>query len=261
MISVGDRVKFISDTGVGIVRSIKNGIAQVDVDGFEIPSLISDIVLSPLDQEQMAKMLIGPSDAPTKKSNLPQNSKGGNKYGKLSIEDDFEDEPIDVLALKRQFAASQKAISKDAEAAPAPVKIAQHKLTDYVVKLIFVPSQSDRLPNESDLDLYIVNDCSYDVAYAIGKYERDGYVSTLGNGICDSDSKIKITTFKRSELNNVIYLDSALMPFKSESYVVKNVSQTKLELHPLKFVRDSSYVENDYFDELSYIFDLTNEPK
>lgn len=255
MINIGDRVKFVSDTGVGIVRSIKSGVAQVEVDGFEIPALVSDIVLAPIEDDAIARQKIGPSTPKTRDS-APRSK--GNNFGKLSIDDDFEDEPIDVFALKRQFAATQKALVSDQAVAVEPVKIPQYQLTDYVVKLFFVPTSVDRSPQECDLDLYLVNDSTYELSYAIGRMERAGYVTTLANGKIEEDTKLKITRFKRHELNNVINLHVAVMPFKSENYVAQQVVVTNIEMHPLKFVRENNYTENDYFDERAFCFTLAD---
>lgn len=254
MINVGDRVKFVSDTGVGLVRSIKNGIAQVEVDGFEIPALVSDIVLAPIEDDEIARKKIGPS-TPQSKS---VKSSGKVGYGKLSIEDDFEDEPIDVLALKRQFAATQKALVSDQAAKVAPVELPQYQLTDYVVKLFFVPTTMDREPQECDLDLYLVNDSTYQLSYSIGKMEHAGYVSTLANGNLEDDTKVKIAKFKRFELNNIINLSVSVMPFKTINFVPQQVVSTIIELHPLKFVKPNNYLENDYFDERSFCFTLVD---
>lgn len=256
MINIGDRVKFVSDTGVGIVRSIKSGIAQVEVDGFEIPALVSDIVLAPIEDEDIARQKIGPSSPFTNQNNHRKDR--GSSDGKLAIEDDFEDEPIDVIAMKRQFAATQKALVGDQEVAPEPIKVPQYQLTDYIVKLIFVPTSNDRQPQECDLDLYLVNDSTYQVGYVVGRVERAGYVTTLGAGTIEEDTKIIITRFKRSELNNVVNLQISLMPFKSENFTSQPVLQTTLEMHPLKFVRENNYVENDYFDERSFCFTLAD---
>lgn len=43
---IGDRVKFLSSEGGGIIKGFSaTNVANVEVDGFEIPTLVSDLVL------------------------------------------------------------------------------------------------------------------------------------------------------------------------------------------------------------------------
>lgn len=261
MIKIGDRVKFISDTGVGVVRSINNGIAQVEVDGFEIPALISDIVAVDSASEADVRRRIGP-DSPTHKTNSTA-SKSSTKtsYGKIAIEDDFEDEPIDIQAIKRQYAAYQKSQVKNQDAPQKKVIEPPYKLTDYRVVLMFVASADNIEPDQSPLDMYLVNDSTYDVFYSIGQRERQGFLSTLGTGKIEADTKVKICNFSRQQLANIMNLEVSLLPCKPINYTSQPLSQVEVELHPMKFVRINNFTENDYFEQPALTFTLADNTK
>lgn len=260
MIKIGDRVKFISDTGVGIVRSIKNGIAQVEVDGFEIPALVSDIVAVDKESEEAAKQRIGPSETRSRKI-VTSTTSAKSVYGKLALDNEYEDEPIDIQLLKRQYKASQKAQVDDQAPAIPKMEEPPYKLTDYNVLLAFVPKSTEREPEESDLDMYLVNDSTYQIFYSIGQWERGNFVSTISCGTIEADTKLKIDHFKRMRLANITNLHIALLPCKPVNYTVQSISEINIEMHPLKFVRPNNYVENDFFDERSLIFTLANNNK
>ena len=271
MIKAGSRVKFISDTGVGIVRSIKGNIAYVEVeDGFEIPALISDIVEVDIEAENAAIVRIGPSDPKPSASHAgpvadgaPKKQRatvrGLNNYGKVSLADDFEDdEPIDLSKLRKTFTTSVAETTVDRT--PAPVEKAPWEVTDYLVKLLFVPAPDGGKPAETaDLEAWLVNDSSYTLFYNIARREqRGGFVRTIDSGTLAADSKQKIKLYRRSELAEISTLHISLLPYKPTAFVPRAVEAFDLELHPLKFVRAASFTDNDYFEAPALEFILAS---
>lgn len=271
MIKAGSRVKFISDTGVGIVRSIKGNIAYVEVeDGFEIPALISDIVEVDIEAENAAIVRIGPSDPKPSASHAgpvadgaPKKQRatvrGLNNYGKVSLADDFEDdEPIDLSKLRKTFTTSVAETTVDRT--PAPVEKAPWEVTDYLVKLLFVPTpDGGKSAETADLEAWLVNDSSYTLFYNIARREqRGGFVRTIDSGTLAADSKQKIKLYRRSELAEISTLHISLLPYKPTAFVPRAVEAFDLELHPLKFVRAASFTDNDYFDAPALEFILAS---
>lgn len=267
MIKVGSRVKFLHSTGVGIVRSIKGNIANVDVDGFEIPALLSDIVDVPVEQENAAIVRIGPDQPKTPKSsyNAQQPSqtriKQGQRYGKVSIIDDYQDEEvIDVQRLKSQYSKTitQNVLNSQPKNVPPVIHAAPYENKEYNVKLAFVPCKGNNRPEASDLDAYIVNDSSYELYYSVAIW-RNGYVETIKNGRLEADTRELLRNFSRASFAQIQTLHISLLPFKPVNYVPQIAESFDIELHPLKFIRSGNYCENDYFDEHSFIFSLAGD--
>lgn len=280
MIKVGSRVKFISDTGVGIVRSIKGNIAYVEVeDGFEIPAVLNDIVEVEIQQENEAIVKIGPSDpkpvpspnsgtgsAKSNNKHRINQGRGINNYGRVSIADDFhDDEPLDLAKLRRQYSAQAAVDAAQGSDPKLKVDVAPMlppwEVTDYVVKLLMVPTKATSdgtLDMSADLDAYLVNDSSYSVFYNIARRERAGYYSTISSGTIESDSKVMIRTFKRAEIAEIITLRISLLPYKITSFTPRSVDAFDLDLHPLKFVRENNFTENDYFDSHAVVYTLAD---
>lgn len=273
MIKAGSRVKFVSDTGVGIVRSIQGNMAYVEVeDGFEIPALISDIVEVEIEAENAAIVKIGPSDPKPSSSsvhaahtgetpNRKQRAtvRGLNNYGRVSLADDYEDdEPIDLSKFRKSFTAS--VAETEVDATPAAPEKAPWEVTDYLVKLIFVPmADTDKPAENADLEAWLVNDSSYTLFYHIARWEQRGdFVRTIDSGMLAADSKQKIRLYRRAELAEISTLHISLLPYKPTAFVPRAVEAFDLELHPLKFVRASAFVENDYFDAPAVEFVLAS---
>lgn len=270
MIKAGSRVKFVSDTGVGIVRSIKGNMAYVEVeDGFEIPALISDIVEVEIEAENAAIVSIGPSD-PKPSGNRAGTSADGsqkkqkatvrglNNYGRVSLADDYEDdEPIDLGKLRKSYT---KTAAEQVDRTPAPIEKAPWEVTDYLVKLLFVPAPDNDKPAETaDLEAWLVNDSSYTLFYNIARREQRGdFVRTIDSGTLAADSKQKIKLYRRTELAEISTLHISLLPYKPTAFVPQAVEVFDLELHPLKFVRASNFTDNDYFDAPALEFTLAS---
>lgn len=273
MIKAGSRVKFVSDTGVGIVRSIKGNMAYVEVEeGFEIPALISDIVEVEIEEENAAIVKIGPSDpkptaggqaaAPANGSPKKQKAtvRGLNNYGKVSLTDDYEDdEPIDLSRLRRSYA---KQAEEEVDRTPAAPEKAPWEETDYLVKLLFVPTAESDTPAETaDLEAWLVNDSTYSLFYNIARREQRGggtFVRTIDSGTLAANSKQKVKLYRRAELAEISTLHISLLPYKATAFVPRAVEAFDLELHPLKFVRPANFVENDYFDAPALEFTLAS---
>lgn len=273
MIKAGSRVKFVSDTGVGIVRSIKGNLAYVEVeDGFEIPSLISDIVEVEIEEENAAIVKIGPSDPKPSTSHAAETNdaatkkqratvRGLNNYGRVSLADDYEDdEPIDLSKFRKSFAAA--VAETEVDRTPAVPEKAPWEVTDYLVKLLFVPvADTDKAAENADLEAWLVNDSSYTLFYNIARREQRGgghCVRTIGSGTLEADSKQKIKLYRRAELAEISTLHISLLPYKPTAFVPRAVEAFDLELHPLRFVRASSFVENDYFETPAVEFMLAS---
>lgn len=271
MIKAGSRVKFVSDTGSGIVRSIRGNIAYVEVEeGFEIPAMISDIVEVEIEEENAAIVKIGPSDpklAASRQTDAGGGSqkrqratvRGLNNYGRVSLADDYEDdEPIDLSKFRRSFTAS--VAETEVDATPAAPERAPWEVTDYRVKLLFVPAaDTDKAAETADLEAWLVNDSSYTLFYHIARWEqRGGFVRTIESGTLAADSKQKIKLYRRAELAEISTLRISLLPYKPTAFVPRAVEAFDLELHPLKFVRASAFVENDYFETPAVEFTLAS---
>ncbi len=270
MIKAGSRVKFVSDTGVGIVRSIQGNMAYVEVEeGFEIPALISDIVEVEIEAENAAIVKIGPSDPKPAASRQTATSDGSqkkqratvrglNNYGRVSLADDYEDdEPIDLSKLRR---TSAQTAEERVDRTPAAPEKAPWEVTDYLVKLLFVPAADTDKPAETaDLEAWLVNDSSYTLFYNIARREQRGdFVRTIDSGTLAADSKQKIKLYRRAELAEISTLHISLLPYKPTAFVPRAVEAFDLELHPLKFVRAASFVENDYFETPALEFTLAS---
>ena len=118
MLKIGDRVKFLSQTGVGIITKIERDIVWVDVeDGFEVPAQITDIISVSKEQELEALASFGEGDKrPGTKKGKPKPNQPKvikkerevyRRYGKVTLvnDEDMEDDEdiIDLFDIKERY--------------------------------------------------------------------------------------------------------------------------------------------------------------
>ncbi len=122
MIKIGDRVKFLNDVGEGRVLKIEGSIVTVDrADGFEIPMLISDLVVVDKEEELRAISRIGVSDAKPGRRlkgdpilpKVEKKQKAYARFGKVSLVDEYEDdEPIDIASMREAYTRSMASVNR-----------------------------------------------------------------------------------------------------------------------------------------------------
>lgn len=127
MIRVGDRVKFLSDTGSGVVISIKDAIATVEMEeGFEVPAPLTDLVAVAEEEEReaIAKIGVGERKPGASRRRAPEEKKevkraaAYSRYGKISLVEDCGDdeEIVDVTQLRQQYLKNVAALNEAAGA-------------------------------------------------------------------------------------------------------------------------------------------------
>ncbi len=165
MIKIGDRVKFINDTGSGKVVSISGNQIEVDVvDGFVVPYLLTELVVVTEEEEIDVIKRVGVSDerpgrkgkgAATTTNNTPTPARttkepAYSRYGKISlVEEDYEEELLDmnrIDELYRRNKAATEAREREFEA----IRIKQEEARSRVVESS--PTITDSTPESNKKD-------------------------------------------------------------------------------------------------------------
>lgn len=93
MLKIGDKVRFLNDVGGGTVSGFqgKDIVLVADEDGFEIPTLISEVVAVETDDYNIAKVVAGQKKK-KKEGPMPTSVKNA-----LAVnDDDEEEEEVDI---------------------------------------------------------------------------------------------------------------------------------------------------------------------
>ena len=230
---IGDKVRFLNSVGGGIVVRFmnKNIVAVQDEDGFEIPVSINEIVVINEKNDSIF----------TTESYAHRPSSAVNEPKKDEEED--EDEFPDFYVPERR---QEEAIDPTTN--------------NYNVLLGFVPFNKQNA-STADLDIYIINDGDYRIAYSIGKWTDKELLKPIGSGLMEPDSKERICTLNREDFSKIQVFNVSLIYFKNRDFIPVIPDQLNIELNPLKFVKANSFKANDYFDEEAVVFTVSTSAK
>jgi len=190
MLTVGDKVKFLDATGGGIVsKVIDSRMVQVKMeDGFEIPTLASELI------------------------KIEPSTPAGRFF-----------EPHYDVALPEKVI--DEGIPEDDRMRPLPDSMVRERKSEEIF-LAYVP-QDQKWLITGLIDIYLLNNSSYDVLYNIFSLNQYGHYEGKDYGSLFPDAKLLITTINREELTqwtegSIQFLfhrqkvDAVLPPFNSD---------------------------------------------
>ncbi len=200
-IKIGDKVKFLNDTGGGTVTDLIDSqtVKVLNDTGFEIPVLIEEL--------------------------MPDYSSSGYQTETVKPETEpkestFEEEPV--------YTGSEETN----------------------VFLAFVPDNPARLDN-SDLNLYLINDSDYFLYYNFAVKGTKKYKSVTGK--LEPNIKEKIKSFEINLLPDNFEIIMQIIFFDKKEFDIIKPVHREISIRSVKFYKKGSYKENDFFDELAVI--------
>ncbi|PKP03211.1 MAG: hypothetical protein CVU11_09175 [Bacteroidetes bacterium HGW-Bacteroidetes-6] len=218
----GDKVRFLSTTGSGIVTSVNKGFATVLIeDGFEIPVETSDLVVI----------------EPQGKVN-PFLRKG--EFTKLEAEKEVKQE---VLPLPEPILEKKKQ---------------QHVDTpDKGLYLVFVPQNQDLLIG-GEIDIFLINYSTYQIAFQLQLFDNHEGFYSHATGLLEKGDAYQLGT---SEHNNIkqfgkIRLQSLCFDTRNGNLFEAEINDA--EIKPSRFLKEDIYVENSFFDELAFVYKIAD---
>ena len=208
-LKVGDKVKFLNQTGGGIVTKIVSSqiVNVTDDTGFDIPTLIKDLIkVEPM-----------------------------QGAGKLFEQD------IDVEVPAKQTAQSQETISYDEDTISALRPIPEVRNIDKGIYLAFVPHEQRWLIT-GDMDVYIVNRTPYTFLVSIFLQSETAFAGIDYSAIAP-ESKMYIDTIGRENIDLWMRgIVQGMFHYDSGKTVLNTVS-ADFKVKGSRFYKEESYVE------------------
>ncbi|MCX7986425.1 MAG: DUF2027 domain-containing protein [Bacteroidales bacterium] len=222
MIRVGDRVKFLNDAGGGIVTRISGNEAYVqDDDGFEIPTLLSNLI----------------RDA------------GSNMYDQTGYVSEGDDEIESDEILEKKTAEK---VEKSTEDIAVEITEFAQRLA---VTLAFVLETDSAKTDERRVGIYLLNEGDYFLYYAIGldilKKRKN-----IGYGLLEPQMMAQVGSYTVQMLYDYTAISVAVLPFNVQSYAAVSAIEIKIDWSELNLMASSSFQPNEYFDKPAVILDL-----
>ena len=225
IIKKGDRVKFLNDTGGGIVTRIDHKTAYVEnEDGFEVPVSISQL--------------------------LP---------GELPASESTPFTTVSTRTLHEEVSAAS--FQPLPEKAPDYIDLASdpnESNTDSSINVLLAWIPLRKKDRKTVYDLYLVNDCSYHIMY-VAAMNSEGTYRGLQAGMLECDTTIHLTQISGEELNQISSIRIELLFFKKGIYMPQEPILYELKIDEFYLTDAINYSTNEYFDEKALIYNITEE--
>jgi len=220
---IGDKVRFLSETGGGRVSGFKgkNIVLVEDEDGFEIPTLITDVVVVETDDYNIAKVHTSAVPGFKKVKSGATPAPAPNKEVDL--------EPVDLPVTFRP---------------PVEERKGGDTLAAY---LAFVPIDIKAMTT-TNFETYFVNDSNY--------YMRFTYLWAEGNSWrlrftaeVEPNTKLFIEEFGKADLNDMERVAVQVIAYKRDKgFILKPAIDVQLRIDTVKFYKLHTFRENDFFE-------------
>ena len=223
---IGDKVRFLSETGGGIVACFqgKNIVLVEDEDGFEIPTPITEVVVVETDDYNIAN--VHTSAVPGMRK--PQPSETTKKPSTFAGSDEDYDPADRPITFK----------------APVEERKGGDALSAYVA---FVPIDIKQMTTTA-FETYFVNDSNY--------YMRFTYLVAEGNSWrlkhtaeVEPNTKLFVEEFTKDQLNDMERGCMQILAYKRDKgFIIKPSVDVKFRIDPVKFYKLHTFAENDFFE-------------
>ncbi len=222
---IGDKVRFLSEIGGGRVAGFqgKNIVLVEDEDGFQMPMLISEVVV------------VGEEDYDTKHvvEVKTQSTKAALQVDLEEKELEPADKPITFKARPEERAGGDK-------------------LCAY---LAFVPMDVKEL-SQTRFESYIVNDSNYYLRYVYMTAEGSAWM-VRADGEIEPNTKEYIEEFGREDLNTLEHCCIQLIAYKRDKhYMLKPTVNAQVRIDPVKFYKLHAFRENMFFEQPALIYTI-----
>ena len=224
---IGDKVRFLSETGGGIIAGFKGKdlVLVEDEDGFQIPTPRNEVVVIDTDDYNIAKV-VAPKLNPQKKAPVEQP----------------EVEPADRPVTFR----------------PA---VEERRGGDVLsVYLAFVPIDLKAVTN-TRFETYLVNDGNYYIRYAYMTAEGNAW-SLKSTGEIEPNTKLFIEEFGRETLNQMERVAVQLVAYKKDKpFLLKQPVSLQLRIDAVKFYKLHTFQENDFFEQPALVHTIVENDR
>lgn len=226
---IGDKVRFLSEVGGGIVAGFqdKNIVLVEDADGFQIPMQVKECVVVDTDDYNIAKV----------HTDAVPNIEPKKKVEKVMSEDP-SDLPVSYIPKPEERNGGDS-------------------LSAY---LAFVPVDIKEISN-TKFEAYFVNDSNYYMYYSYLTAEGANWrVRAVGE--VEPNTKLFIEEFERDVLNELAHIGIQIIAYKKErSFMLKPTLNVEFRIDTVKFYKLHTFQENDFFETPALLYTIVENDK
>jgi hypothetical protein len=245
---IGDKVRFLSETGGGKVAGFPgNNIVLVeDEDGFQIPFPITEVVLIGEDNYATSKLVSSKMSTESKLNGIEPDGR--------SIKTLLKDGQDDVDASLNE---EDKYDTVDDEKevtfrAPVEERKGGNMLSAYIA---FVPMDINNVTS-TRFETYFVNDSNYYIQFCYMIAEGNSW-NLKYKGEVEPNTKLYIEEFGRDALNDMNHIAVQFISYKLEKgFIMKPSVDAQFRIDPVKFYKLHTFQDTQFFESPALLYSL-----
>ena len=244
----GDQVRFLSETGGGIVAGFqgKNIVLVEDADGFQIPVSITEVVVVSNEQDRKQGRTNTIQTAP-RAIEAEQNEGGSQSIKALLTRNEDDDHANEQEPADREITFRK----------PVEERLGGNKLSLF---LAFLPENIKNLSN-TRFEVYLINDSNYHLFYTYATAEGQSWL-LRSSGELEPNSKLLLERIAHEDVNNIEHTALQAIAYKQEKdYALKPVVDAQLHIEPLKFYKQHLFCENPFFETDALLYPIVENDK
>lgn len=244
MVKIGDKVRFLNDVGGGTITGFqgKDIVLVADEDGFEIPTLVTEVVAVETNDYNIAKVVDGKKKGKTNEDKpTPTSVKNA-----LAVNDDEEEEEETDIA--------------DQELTYKPMAQERCGANELNLCLAFVPKRVKEI-SDTPFEVYLVNDCNYYIHYTLLNYEGKA-CQVRHEGEIAPNTKVYLEELLHNRLEEWERITIQTLAFKRDKvFFPKPTYSVNLRIDGTKFYKLHAFQPSVFFNTPALTYDILKDDR
>lgn len=244
MVKIGDKVRFFNDVGGGTITGFqgKDIVLVADEDGFEIPTLVTEVVAVETDDYNIAKVVDGKKKG---KTNEDKPTPTSVKNALAVNDDEEEDEETDIA---------------DQELTYKPMAQERRGANELNLCLAFVPKRVKEI-SDTPFEVYLVNDCNYYIHYTLLNYEGKA-CQVRHEGEIAPNTKVYLEELLHNRLEEWERITIQTLAFKRDKvFFPKPTYSVNLRIDGTKFYKLHAFQPSVFFNTPALTYDILKDDR
>lgn len=256
--NIGDKVRFLNTTGGGKIAGFqgKDLVLVCDDDGFEIPTLRSEIVVVETDNYNLVRKPV-PSKERTSTSEsdgLSHTSIKAALAAHAAAANGGENGAPEQELLEDESEPADKEITFQ----PRPLERRGADQVNFYIG--FLPVDSRAL-SQTEFEVYLINDSNLYVRFLLLTQEGEQY-SLRHEGLVLPNQKLLLDTIGHADLPQWERLTFQLLAYKTDKpFALKSPQNITLRVDGTKFYKLHSFAASDFFNDPAWVRPLVSEDR
>lgn len=256
--NIGDKVRFLNTTGGGKIASFqgKDLVLVCDDDGFEIPTLRSEIVVVETDNYNLVRKPVPSKErASTSESDgLSHTSIKAALAAHAAAANGGENGAPEEELLEDESEPADKEITFQ----PRPLERRGADQVNFYIG--FLPVDSRAL-SQTEFEVYLINDSNLYVRFLLLTQEGEQY-SLRHEGLVLPNQKLLLDPIGHADLPQWERLTFQLLAYKTDKpFALKSPLNITLRVDGTKFYKLHSFAASDFFNDPALVRSLVSEDR